>query len=62
MSDEYLPIEIFCRLEYVGLDAEGNVVLVFSKKNKQYIHTLVNVLKNVIGNEVYVRLDYGKWI
>jgi len=55
-------LEIFCKLEYVGIDIDGNLHLELSKKNKRSMEQIARLLKTTFeGKETYILLDLGRW-
>jgi len=55
------PLEIFSTLEYIGIDAEGNIHIIISKKNKKVMESIVKILKPLEGREFYIRFGEGRW-
>jgi len=56
-----LPMEIFCTLEYVGKDQDGNLVFVISKRNKEKLEECLEKLSYLKGKDVYIYVDLGNW-
>ena len=55
-------LEIFCKLEYVGIDIDENLHLELSKKNKRSMEQIAKLLKATFeGKETYILLDLGRW-
>lgn len=55
------PLDIFAHLEYIGIDAEGNIHIILSKKNKKIIDSIVKIIKMLEGREIYIRINEGYW-
>jgi len=51
--------EIYGCLAYAGIDAEGNIHIVISKKST-YLNPLVAMLKTFEGKEVRIRVEKFK--
>ena len=55
-------LEIYCKIEYIGLDADGHLYIELSKKNKRALTEIAKVLKETYeGKETYLLLDLGRW-
>jgi len=52
-------VKIYAKLEYVSMDAEGNIVIGLSKRSSR--ETTIKLLRPYEGKEVYVFVAEGKW-
>jgi len=58
--DIRLPnIRIYARIEYISMDAEGNIVIGLSKRTSR--DTTLELLRTYEGKEVYMLVAEGKW-
>jgi len=58
--DIRLPnIRIYARIEYISMDAEGNIVIGLSKRTSR--DTTLELLRAYEGKEVYMLVAEGKW-
>jgi len=53
------PFPLYCKLEYVSMDTEGNIILGISKRT--YGEEAIKLLKEFEGEEVYILVARGKW-
>lgn len=58
-KDRLPNVKIYARLEYVSMDAEGNIVIGLSKRSSR--ETTIKLLRPYEGKEVYVFVAEGKW-
>lgn len=56
-----IPLELFCKIEWVELDAEGYIHFVISKRSKKLVALIITTLKELEGKECYIRISKGKW-
>ena len=54
-----LPIRMFAKLEEHGLDAEGNMLITLSKRNKNYMNKLAMELEFLTGEDISIVIDLG---
>lgn len=52
-----LPIRMFAKLEHHGLDAEGNMIITISKRNRNYMNKLAMELDFLKGEDVSIIID-----
>jgi len=52
-------ITVFARLEYITLDAEGNIVIGLSKRT--YREQILAAIRKFVSREVYICIRRGKW-
>ena len=50
-------MKIYCKIEDVSMDPEGNIVLFFSKEKETTREVTVSLLKNWIGQEVIITIS-----
>ena len=56
-----LPLHIFCTLEDVNIDCEGNLEIVLSKRSKGYVRAIVSALRQGKDMEFCVTFREGDW-
>ena len=56
-----LPLRIYGTLTYVGMSAEGEICMYFSKQNQYKLVEYLHKLKAMVGREVYLYIDEGEW-
>ena len=51
-----VEIRIYCKLELVSIDVNGDIVLYLSKENKKPIKTLIDMLRDLQDRDVCVSI------
>lgn len=50
-------MKIYCKIEDVSMDPEGNIVLFFSKEKETTREVTISLLKNWVGQEVIITIS-----
>jgi hypothetical protein len=54
------PNTVYCRLEDILLDPEGNLAIFISKDNKTYLTFIARFLRQFIGSECIINFRFFK--
>jgi len=52
-------ISIYGKIEYISMDAEGNIIIGLNKKSHR--DEAIRLLKLFEGNDVFILIRIGKW-
>ena len=56
-----LPMKIYCTLSDVAISPKGELTLYLSKKNKFMLEEFLKDLHDLVGEEIYLYLNVGRW-